>query len=230
MGIECAVTIQDVIREERAGILGESLINDPIWGAAPMPYSAVTEPGVLVRTPSFIRRIHPVTLETLPGRDRGMAFVQSCLSLKYKFLWVHADNNDYREDYITFLREIHKVTETLSKELHADHLYNRERAKQLQTPFIRMMLAPQGINTSHGAGYEKARTRSHLGRVGRDHTLDEISLMKACGISSPRKGQPLTADMVAHVQRIAQLYGMKVDDVEGSIRDLMEVAAFKPKG
>lgn len=157
-----------------------------------------------------------------------MAFVQQCPSLRYKFLWVHADNNDYRQDYITFLREVHKITDDLPKELHADHLYNRQRAKQLETPFVRMVLTPQTINSSHGAAYEKSRTRNRLGRAGRDHTMDEITLMKLCGIPSPKKGQPLTAEMVAHVHRIAQLYGMTVIEIEGAIRDLMEVAGFQP--
>jgi hypothetical protein len=212
---------------ERAALLGESLIKDPILGEAPMPYAAVTEPEVLVQTPMFLRAKHPVTLETLEGRDRNMAFVQVCASLNYKFLWVHTTNDDYREDYITFLRDVHKVKETLPQDLHADHLYNRERAKQLQTPYIRMVLAPKGINTSHGAGYEKSRTRNRLGRVGRDHTMDEITLMKLCGIPSPRKGQPLTSEMMAHVHEVAQLYGMQVSEIQRSIQDLMQVAAFE---
>ena len=39
---------------------------------------------------------------------------------------------------------------------------------------------------------------------GRDHKMDEIILMKLCGIPSPRKGQPLSAEMLAHVNRIAE--------------------------
>ncbi len=222
------MTIKDVMDQERAALLAESAIKDPIWGEAPLPYSAVTEPSVIVRTPAFVRAKYPVTLETLEGRDRKMAFVQVCPSLKYKFLWVHADNDDYRLDYITFLHKVHMVLSDLPKEIHVDHLYNRQRAKQLQTPFIRLVLMPQAINTSHGAGYEKLRGRNRMGKAGRDHTMDEITLMKMCGIPSPRKGQRLTAEMVAHIHEVAQLYGMNVKDIEEVVKDLMEVASFEP--
>ena len=223
------MTIRDVMDRERAALLGESLIADPISGLALLPYAAVTEPSVLVRTPTFLRAIHPVTLESLPGRDRGMAFVQVCPSLKYTFLWVHSDNNNYRQDYVSFLKEVHKVSAELPRGLHVDHLYNRERAKRLQTPFIRLVLAEQSINTSHGASYEKLRSQSGFGRPGRDHKLDEITLMKLCGIPSPRKGQPLTAEMIAHLQQVAQMCGLRFEDMRTSVKDLLEVAAFDPR-
>jgi hypothetical protein len=192
-----------------------------------MPYAAVTEPGILVRTPTFVRRLHPVTLDTLPGRDFSKSFIQVCPSLKYKFLWVHADNANYRQDYVSFLRTFHKVAGELPGEFHADHLYNRDRAILLRAPFIRMVLAPGPVNSSHGAGYEKSRSTNGLGSAGRDHKMDEITLMKLCGIPSPRKGQPLTAEMLAHVHRIAEIYGMNVKDIEKIIKNLMDVAAFE---
>lgn len=218
-----AMRISDVMQQERAALLGESLIK-----GAPLPYSAVTDPGVLVRTPTLVRAMHPVTLETLPGRDRAMAFVQVCPSLQYKFLWVHADNDHYREDYIKFLKSVQRVAEQLPKDLHADHLYNRERARKLNTPYIRIVLAPAGVNCSHGAGWEKSRTKSGLGRSGRDHTMDELTLMKLCGVPSPRKAQTLTAEVMAHIHHVAQLYGVTVAEVEGNIQDLMSAAAYKP--
>jgi hypothetical protein len=172
--------------------------------------------------------MHPVTIEPLANRDQRMAFIQVCPTLQYKFLWVHADNDDYRSDYATFLRDVHKVPEDLPKAIHVDHLYNRSRAKQFQTPFIRLVLAAHSINTSHGAGYEASRGRSGLGRPGRDHKMDELTLMKLCGVPSPRKGQPLAAEMRAHVHDVARLYGMNVGDIEGVIKDLMAVASFEP--
>jgi len=220
------VTITDVMNQERAALPGESMIKDPVWGQGLLPYAAVTEPRIVERTPTFLRAVHPVTLETLSGRDREMAFVQVCPSLRYKFLWVHADNDDYRRDYAKFLREVHKVHDDLPQQIHVDHLYNRERAKQMQTPFIRLVLVPQAINTSHGAGYEKSRARSGLGRLGREHKMDEVTLMKLCGIPSPKKGQRLTAEMVVHVHQVAGLYGMSVRDIEAGIKDLMDVARF----
>ena len=127
---------------------------------------------------------------------------------------------------MSFLRRVHNVSEEHPEEIHVDHLYNRDRARALRAPYIRLVLAPRSTNTSHGAGYERSRSRNRLGRAGRDHKMDEITLMKLCGIPSPRKGQPLTAEMLAHVHEIAEIYGMKVADIEKNIRDLMEVAAF----
>src|SRR5690349_10407684 len=128
------MTITDVMNQERAALLGESLIKNPNNGMQLLPYAAVTAVEVLVRTPEFVRSVHPVVIEELEGRDRGMTFVQVCPSLKYKFLWVHADNDRYRSDYRDFLEKVHKVTENLPETIHVDHLYNRERAKRLQTP------------------------------------------------------------------------------------------------
>jgi hypothetical protein len=224
------VTIHDVMNQERAALLGESLIKDPISGLDYMPYAAVTEPNVLVRTPRFLRAMHPVNIESLFGRDRGTAFIQVCPSLQYKFLWVHAENNDYRRDYGVFLRDVHKVQGDLPKEIHVDHLYNRSRARQFETPFIRLVLMPQAVNTSHGAGYEKSRGRSGLGREGRDHKMDELTLMKLCGVPSPKKGQPPTAEMVAHMRDVARLYRMSFAEIERVIKELMEVASFEAKG
>jgi hypothetical protein len=223
------VTVEDVIKFERDALLGESLVIIPILGSGLMPYAAVTEPEVLVRSPIFLRSMHPVNLEALPGRDRSAAFVQVCPSLKYKFLWVHADNDKYRDDYKSFLRIFHKVTEELPRQIAVDHLYNRDRAKSLGTPFIRTVLARESINSSHGAGYEKSRSRNGLGAFGRDHKLDTITLMKLCGMRSPRKGQPVSAEMRAHILQVAEIYGMKVKDLEEEIMDLMKVAAFKPR-
>lgn len=193
-----------------------------------MPYAAVTNPQVLQRTPEFLRSAHPVALTDLSARDRRMAFVQVCPSLKYKFLWVHSDNNDYRSDYRSYLRQHQNVTEALPESLHVDHLYNRERAKRLGTPFIRLVLCPRGINTSHGAGIEKKRTLSGLGRYGREHKMDDIILLKLCGLPSPRTGQPLTPEMVAHIHAIALLYGMNAEEIQASIQSLIDVANFVP--
>jgi hypothetical protein len=223
------LTINDVMKQEREALLGESLIRDRLTGLTLLPYAAVTEPDVIVRTPSFIRSKHPVTIEPLSGRDGRTAFVQACASLRYKFLWVHADNDKYREDYAAFLRNVHNISGGLPANIHVDHLYNRERAKAFSAPFVRLALVTGPINTSHGAGYEKSRTGG-IGKAGRDHKMDEITLMKLCGIPSPKKGQPLTADMKAHIYNVARLYGMSASEIEQNIQELMDVASFAPRG
>jgi hypothetical protein len=209
------------MNQERAALLGESLVKE---SGGLLPYAAVTDPEILVRTPTFLRSVHPVTIADLTGRDRSMAFVEICPSLKYSFLWVYADNNDYRSDYRSFLRNVHQVKEDLPETIHVDHLYNRDRARQFKTPFIRLVLCPAGINISHGAGYEKKRGLSDIGRPGREHKMDEITLMKLCGLRSPRKGQPLTPEMMGHVHSVARLYGLRVEEIIRNINDLMKVA------
>jgi hypothetical protein len=220
------MNIQDVMQHERSALLGESLIVDPISRLTLLPYAAVTDPDVFVRTPTFIRMRHPVTLQFLANRPRTFVVIQTCPSLKYSFLWVHADNDSYRDDYKTFLNQVHKVSQELSSSIAADHLFNRERAKVLETPWIRLVLATGPINSSHGAGYEKSRTNNGIGAHGRDHKMDEITLMKLCGVPSPRKNQPLTAEMRSHIHKIAELYGMPNKEIERNIMELMQVAAF----
>jgi hypothetical protein len=223
------MTLNDVMSQERTALLSESIFKSP-WGTQLLPYAAVTSPEILQRTPEFLRSAHPVVLTELAGRDRRMAFVQICPTLRYKFLWVHADNDDYRTDYKNYLRQHQHVTEAVPRSLHADHLYNRERAKRLGTPFIRLVLCKEAINTSHGAGIEKKRTRNGLGAYGREHKMDDIILLKLCGLPSPRTGQPLTPEMLAHIQAIAPLYGMEPGEIQASIQDLIDVANFIPSG
>ena len=223
------MNINAVMKQEREALLGESLIKDPLTGLTLLPYAAVTEPDIIVLTPRFIRSRHPVTIEPLPGRDMRMAFVQVCPSLRYKFLWAHTDNNNYRDDYEAFLRNVHRISATLPRDIHVDHLYNRARAKAFSPPFVRLVLAEGPINSSHGAGYERARTRG-IGKPGRDHKMDEITIMKLCGVSSPKKGQPLTAEMKAHIYNVVRLYGISTSDAERTIQELMEVAGFRPRG
>ncbi len=94
--------------------------------------------------------------------------------------------------------------------------------------FVRMVLLGPGENRSHGAGYEKSRTAGGIGRPERERGLDEIMLMKLCGIRSPRKNRPLSAEMIAHIYRIAALFNLPPLEIEQNIRDLMEVAAYRP--
>ncbi len=218
------MTLADVMAQEREALMAE-------YAAPPQvpPYCAVPDFDVLARTPSILRGRHPVHVEEVPGSRAGSAFVQSCPTLGYKFLWAHADNDDYRADYLRFLRTQHGMTlDALPETHHVDHLYNRARARDMGLPFIRMVLLPRSINTSHGAGYEKARTRGGIGTPGRQRGIDEIVLMKLWGIRSPRKGMPLSPEMQMHVARMAVLFGVPAAEVERNIRELMEVAAFRP--
>jgi hypothetical protein len=165
------------------------------------------------------------------NRDQPQkAFVQICEGLKYKFLWAHVDNDNYRGDYLNFLRKFHGVpVPDLPGNLHVDHLYNRARARKMQLSFIRMILLTGQINMSHGAGYEKQRTAGGIGTPGNQRGIDEIVLMKLWGISSPRKDVPLTPRMQAYLDRMSALFGIPRAELERNIQELMDVASFRPR-
>ena len=223
------MTLPDIITLEREALMTEYLFEQGLARIQVPPYSAVPDFEVLIRTPSMLRSRHPVRIDELPGRKRGQAFVQSCPTLNYKFLWVHADNDDYRQDYITFLQNHHRMTiQALPEAYHVDDLYNRARAGQMALLYIRLLLLPREVNTSHGAGYEKSRTRGGLGTPGNQRGIDEIALMKIWGISTPRKGLPLSPEMVAHARRMSMLFGLPPAEIERNIRELMDVASFRP--
>ena len=223
------MTFTDVMNSEREAILAEYAFTDSLFRTQIPPYSAVPIFDILLRTPSVLRARHPVQVDELPGKRSGYAFVQTCPTLNYKFLWAHVDNDNYRNDYFTFAQKHHNVSGSeLPENLHVDHLFNRERARAMQLTYIRMVLAPQDVNTSHGAGYEKSRTQGAIGRVGRERQIDEVMLMKLLGVPSPRKGKPLSGQMQHHVGRIAAQFGLPASEIERNIRELMEVANFRP--
>lgn len=194
-----------------------------------LPYAAVADLDTVEQTPTFLRHRHPVSFAGLDG-SKGDVKIQICDSLGYQALWAHVDNATYRADYLTFLRKQYNFDEEkLPTDYHVDHLYNNARAKADGLQWVRLVLLPAHVNVSHGAGYEKARLHGIRGTLGRPRPVDEIVLMKLCGVSSPRKGLPLTAPMHAHVQNIAKQFNQPISEIEGSIRRLMEVAAFRPK-
>ena len=216
------MNLDDVMAEERQAIMAEyAAVNIP-------PFSAVAELEVVASTPISLRCRFPVTIRELPGQKPGQAFVQSCAGLRYRFLWVHVDNDAYRADYETFLRREHHMTSpSLPARLHVDHLFNRARARDLGLSFIRTVLLPAAINVSHGAGYEKSRTRGGIGTIGRQRCIDEIALMKLWGVASPRRGMPPTPEMQAYVGRMAAMSGLPASEIERNIAELMRVASFR---
>ena len=148
-----------VMHRERTALITEQRLTG-------MPaYSAVGDIGIVRDLPTSLRRQHPVNLEALGETS----FVQACPTLGYRFLWVHVENDRYRRDYELHLKRCYgDAAQPLPADLHVDHLYNRERARVFKLTYIRMVLLPRGINTSHGAGYERLRTRG----VGRAPPLD----------------------------------------------------------
>jgi len=109
-----------------------------------------------------------------------------------------------------------------------DHLFNRARASDLTLPYIRLVLLAQGENCSHGAGDEKSRTKRGIGKPARERGIDELMLMKRCGVRGPRKNEPLSPEMIAHIHRTAALFTTRPHEIEQNLRELIEVAAFRP--
>jgi hypothetical protein len=150
--------------------------------------------------------------------------VQHCPSLGSTFLWCHVDNDRYRAHYLRFLQQHHGWTGTsIPRSWHVDHVFNRARARRLQLPWIRMMLLPAPVNTSHGAGYEKGRTGNGIGRVGRQRKVDEVTLMKICGRFSPKKHAPLPQSFASYAAFIERRHHLPAGSVEQNVRDLMRL-------
>lgn len=221
-------TLADVQRQERDALLGEYLYPEGVLGNLNVPpYAAIPAISILATTPSAIRSKHPVVIEPFPDSGASKGFVQLCPSLGYRFLWLRPEDDNYLTMYKAFLKRHHGIGD-MPKGYDVDHLFNRARAIDLGLAFVRMVLLRPGENRSHGAGHESSRTKAGIGKTGRERGIDEIMLMKLCGIRSPRKNRPFSPEMAAHVARIADLFGMSPLEIETNIRDLMEVAAFRP--
>nr|WP_154921831.1 hypothetical protein [Microbacterium testaceum] len=193
--------------------------------AVVLPYAAVRDLETVRSTPSALRESHPCVWRPLAGVHLQSARVQYCPTLGYRFLWCHVDNSSYRRHYLRFLQREHGWNgRSIPSEWHVDHIFNRARAKKLELGWVRMMLLPGPVNTSHGAGYEKQRTRSRiLGRPGRSRKLDEITLLKVAGLRSPRQRTPLTLDIEAHARWIADRHGLATGSVISNIHDLLAI-------
>jgi hypothetical protein len=224
--------IADVIGQERDALMSEYLFPEGVLGGENVPpYCAAPDIQRIVSTPRYLRQKHPVRIEELAGDRKGRAFVQHCPSLQYHFLWAHVTNDEYRNDYIQFLKSHHGIkVPVLPLTHHVDHLFNCKRAQAMQLPWVRMGLVPKNVNSSHGGGYERARTQGGIGTTGRQRGIDDVVLMKLWGVFSPRKGIPLTSEMIAHAQRMAGLFGLPTAEIERNIHELMDVAKFRPAG
>lgn len=223
-----STTLEQVRQHERDALLGEYVFGNGVSGTIHVPpYTAIPSINILISTPSQLRTRHPITIEPFPGSDVMQGFVQHCPSLGYKFLWLRPEDEGYRATYEAFLQRHYNIP-MMPSGYDVDHLFNRARASDLNLMFVRMVLLGPGENRSHGAGYEKSRTSGGIGKPGRERGLDEIMLMKLCGIRSPRKNRPLSAEMIAHIYRIAALFNLPPLEIEQNIRDLMEVAAYRP--
>lgn len=218
-GAMSSTLLSNVHNKERRSLVEEGAL-DVI-----LPYAAVADLETILSTPSTLRRTHPSTLRPLPGAHPQSARIQDCPTLNYRFLWCHVDNSSYRRHYLRFLQHEHGWSgEKIPIDWHVDHIFNRARAKKTQLKWVRMMLLPRSINTSHGAGYEKHRTRSLiLGTPGRSRHVDEVTLAKVCGLQSPQRGKEVSWKLEAYARWIAGKHGLSVPSVIENIQDLLAI-------
>lgn len=141
-------------------------------------------------------------------------------------LWVDPAREDYVDLFRTFLAEHARVDHRdLSVRYDVDHLYNAARARNFGYKLVRLFPILSAINRSHGAGYEKAMTASDIGRRRKVMKLmDEVSTMKFFGLKSPRKSGTLTADQRAHLERMAQEFGLPPGAATDGAAGLMDRA------
>src|SRR5277367_3419926 len=116
------MTLAAIMDHERRALMTEYLFPSGIMGGVQVPpYCAVRDFADLKDTPAPLRDRHPVLIDPLLGKKPGQAIVEECLSLDFRFLWVHVDNDDYRADYVTFLRTRHGLMiNALPSDLHVD--------------------------------------------------------------------------------------------------------------
>jgi hypothetical protein len=216
------MTLEDVIAQERAGLLSEYLYPEAASGASTInvpPYAAVPNFDILTQTPRSLRSRHPVRVVEVSAAQRGQSFAEVCPTLNYKSFWTYVDNENYRADYISFLQEYHGMSIlALPDTHHVDHLCNRERARLRRLPYVRLILLPHSI---------QSRAEGMAGAEGGQPGIDEILLLKLWGISSFRRGLPFNAEMQAQVVRMAALFGLPAADVERRVHELMESASSR---
>jgi hypothetical protein len=205
-----------IMESERLALVKEQRL-------AGMPsYSAVGDLATICNTPTPLRRQHPVNLEALGDGS----FIQVCPSLGYRSLWTHVTNDGYRDSYARFLATSSAAPIALPSDLHVDHLYNRERARAFGLTYIRMVLLPNSINTSHGAGYEKRRTHGP-GVEQRSRKIDTIMLMKLFGFRSPPVSGRVTPELIGFANLVAPMIGATPNELVTEVMNLLEVSRFK---
>jgi hypothetical protein len=190
------------------------------------PLVAVNNMDDVARVPSKLRWNHPATVTPLQN-SRGLAFVVDCPSLESTALWVATGNDDYREDYLRYLRSAFQLDiSKVPASYDVDHLYNRSRARMYGLRFIRLALVAGAANRSHGGAYEKDITTNEELRVRKDMKLmDEISCMKYFGFLSPLRNDPRENEIQAYVNFASTKLGLDPAQVRESVLYLREKAS-----
>jgi len=160
----------------------------------------------------------------LAGVDPQVAMVQETGVVTS--LWLDPRKSNYVSLFRTFLTQHCGVDASgLTNENDVDHMFNRERAIQFGYAYVRMFPIPPGPNRSHGAGYEKAMTAADEGRRAKVLKLmDEVSFMKFFGILSPSVNGGFSASQRGHMQAMADIFDLPVEQIEQGVSGLMSRA------
>lgn len=211
-----SLDLNGIIKREHEALAAETrLSHNP-------PFVAVNDMEVVTRVPSFLRHDHPSSVSALVG-SKGEAFVVDCPSLNSTALWVGTENDDYRKDYLLYLRSNYKLNiDRIPEDLHVDHLYNRARARNYKLKYIRSALVDRPINTSHGASVEKAATKNEALRTPKDmKSMEELISMKYYGFLPPLRDDPRESEIAAYANFASMHLGLDAKEVRRSISNII---------
>jgi hypothetical protein len=192
-----------------------------------LPLVAAAGMDIVATIPTFLRRQAPVVIGNLDNRGDEVRVV-TCPKLDYKTLWVRAKEDKYATFYLEYLRQCHGLDlAALPKPYNVDHLFNQKRALKYGYAYVRLGLVPGPVNQSHGAGYEKAVTRSERQRRDTSRALmDEIGCMKFYGYMTPTADLPRQSEIDAYVRFAATEFNMPEREVRQSLAILLDKAEF----
>jgi hypothetical protein len=215
------VLLEEIIDQERAGMLAESALMGHL-----LPIVALNDIALLSQIPTQARWRAPATITPLDAGSPSSGWVLDCPKFNYRSFWVETADDDYRSHYLAFLRQRQGYGfNHLSTTYDVDHLYNRDRAKMYGYKYIRTFLIQYSPNRSHGAGYEASIGESEaLRRVSDIRKMDEVGFMKFMGVKSPRGNKPLTDAQKAHLMAVATMTGLSYEELLRNVTELMAKA------
>lgn len=211
-----------VINDQRHWILSE-------YGAQnlrTLPFCALKDIEDLRKFPSEKRHQHPLTLTKIHGAS-DKSREAHCATLGYRVMWTRFDNDDYAEDFATFLQNNYNHLTGKVSGYHADHVFSHKRADHSSEEWTAMALCYGPINSSHGAGLEKQIVRG-INSDKEMRLLDTIGLFKCFGIRLWRTKDDGYMPSDTEMQTIATLLDITVEALKQDLQTLTQRIDFRP--
>jgi hypothetical protein len=102
-----------------------------------------------------------------------------------KEYWVDVSDKGYRNGFKNFLHSEYKLpVESVTRDLHADHMLNKAFAAKHGMQYVRMAIVPSTYNQGWGGQIEKVLTNT-LARDNSCYRLDYFIFMKVMNILPP---------------------------------------------